>query len=117
MAWIADALVLLGLSVMTIGVIGVQRLPDVYLQLHAASKAIFLGIIALVVASIATQDAAIIARGFLIAIFLLLTTPVSAHAIGRAAHLGNDEADLRETADASGDARLATGDGRPVRDG
>ena len=87
MAWIADALVLLGLIVMTIGVIGVQRMPDVYLQLHAASKAVFLGIIALVVASIATEDVAIMARGLLIAAFLLLTTPVSAHAIGRAAHL------------------------------
>ena len=87
MAWVADALVLLGLVVMTIGVIGVQRLPDVYLQLHAASKAVFLGIIALVGASVATEDAAIMARGLLIAAFLLLTTPVSAHAIGRAAHL------------------------------
>lgn len=103
MAWVADALVVLGLVVMTIGVIGVQRLPDVYLQLHAASKAVFLGIIALVVASVATGDAAIISRGLLIAVFLLITTPVSAHAIGRAAHLSREPAVGRDRADESPD--------------
>lgn len=110
MAWIADALVLLGLSVMTIGVMGVQRMPDVYMQLHAASKAVFLGIIALVAASIATEDAAIIAKGFLIAAFLLLTTPVSAHAIGRAAHL-RDAADGEVRAQERWEGSAAAGNG------
>lgn len=104
MAWVADALVLLGLIVMTVGVIGVQRMPDVYLQLHAASKAVFLGIIALVVASVATADAGIIAKGILIAGFLLLTTPVSAHAIGRAADLRREAGERSETRDAPPDA-------------
>ncbi len=101
MAWAADTLVVLGLIVMTIGVIGVQRLPDVYLQLHAASKAVFLGIIALVAASVATGDPAIISRGLLIAVFLLITTPVSAHAIGRAAHLRGEPAASQDRVDES----------------
>lgn len=87
-AWLADGLVVLGLVVMTIGVIGLYRMPDLYLRLHAASKAVVLGVVALAAASAATGDGAIIARAALIAGFLLLTTPVSAHAIARAAATG-----------------------------
>ncbi|MBD0329851.1 MAG: monovalent cation/H(+) antiporter subunit G [Thermoleophilia bacterium] len=82
----ADVLVVLGVAVMTVGVYGVFRMPDVYTQLHAASKAVFLGVISLVVASTATRDGAIVARAALIAVFLILTTPVAAHAIARAAY-------------------------------
>jgi monovalent cation/proton antiporter MnhG/PhaG subunit len=50
-AWIADALIVLGLIVMTLGVCGIVRFPDVYTQLHASSKAAFLGISILLVAT------------------------------------------------------------------
>ena len=40
-AWIADALIVLGLAVMTLGIYGIVRFPDVYTQLHASSKAAF----------------------------------------------------------------------------
>ncbi len=85
-ALVSDALVVLGVAVMTIGVYGVFRMPDIYTQLHAASKAVFLGVMSLLLASIATRDAAIVARATLIAAFLVLTTPVAAHAIARAAY-------------------------------
>jgi multicomponent Na+:H+ antiporter subunit G len=71
--------------VITLGVIGAYRLPDVYTQLHATGKAVFLGVIAFLVASLASGDAAIAARASLIAGFLILTTPVAAHVIVLAA--------------------------------
>jgi len=83
---IADTLALLGLAILTIGVFGVLRMPDVYTQLHAASKAGFLGIAALLAAAAVQGDGAIIARAVLIVALLSVTTPVAAHAIGRAAH-------------------------------
>jgi len=83
----ADALVVLGIVVITLGVVGAYRLPDVYTQLHATGKAVFLGVIAFLVASIASGDGAIIARAALIAGFLILTTPVGAHVIARAAYV------------------------------
>lgn len=83
----ADVLVALGLLVTTLGVVGLFRMPDVYTQLHAAGKAVFLGIIVFLVASLATRDAAIVSRAVLIATFLILTTPVGAHVIARAAYL------------------------------
>lgn len=85
-AYVADALVVLALVVMTVGVLGLYRMPDVYTQLHATSKAVFLGVIAILVASGASHDPAIISRAVLIGAFLLLTTPVSAHVVARAAY-------------------------------
>ena len=86
LAWLADVLVVLGIGVMTIGVFGLYRMPDVYTQLHAASKAVFLGVIALLVASSATREPSILYRALLIGILLLVTTPVAAHALARAAY-------------------------------
>lgn len=85
--WVADALVVLGVLVMTVGVYGMIRMPDTFMRLHAASKVVFLGLIPLLLASTATGDPDIVLRVILIAAFLLLTTPVSGHVIGRAAYL------------------------------
>jgi multicomponent Na+:H+ antiporter subunit G len=55
--WLADALVVLGVGIMTIGVYGVIRMPDLYTQLHAASKSVFVGVVSLCLASVVTGDA------------------------------------------------------------
>ena len=91
LSWLADALIVLGLLVMTVGVYGVVRLPDAYTQLHASSKAAFLGVLALLAAAASTGDGAIIARAVLITVLLALTTPVAAHAIAQAADQAGDE--------------------------
>lgn len=85
--WIADALVVIGVLGMTVGIYGMVRMPDVYNKLHAASKVVFLGVIMLLAASAVTNDAAIIMRAVLIGVFLILTTPVAAHVVGKAAYL------------------------------
>jgi len=117
-AWIADALVLLGVVVMTIGVYGVFRMPDVYTELHAASKAVFLGVIALLAASVATSDWAIIARAVLIGVFLVLTTPVAAHVIALAAYRQGERMETPGALDESGrdlpHGRDARPDSEPV---
>ena len=82
----ADVLTLLGLLLLTVGVYGVVRLPDVYTQLHSASKAGFLGVAALLAAAAVSGEGAIIARALVIVALLAVTTPVAAHAIARAAH-------------------------------
>lgn len=91
--YLTDALVLLGLFALTVGVYGVLRMPDTYLKLHAASKAVFLGAIPLLIAAVATGDPEIIYRAVLIATLLLLTTPISAHAITKAAYQRNEGSD------------------------
>ena len=57
--WVADALVIRGIPVTTVGVYGVVTgMPDAYNKVHAASRAVFLGIIPLLAASAATGDPA-----------------------------------------------------------
>jgi multicomponent Na+:H+ antiporter subunit G len=109
--WIADALVVFGVGIMTIGVYGVFRMPDVYLQLHAASKAVFLGVIMLALATFVTGQTAIIYRVILISVVLLLTTPVSAHTIAFAAHLKGEQMASPDAFDESADQRPAGASG------
>lgn len=101
-AWIADALVLVGVMIMTLGVIGMARMPDIYVKLHAASKSVFLGVVVLGASTFVTGDAAIIARVVLIAAMLLLTTPVASHAIGRGAFLDHERMASADAVDESG---------------
>jgi multicomponent Na+:H+ antiporter subunit G len=83
---IVDVLVVIGLAIMTLGVYGIVRFPDVYTQLHASGKAAFLGVSALLVAAAIDGGAAIVSRVVLTVVLLALTTPVAAHAIAQAAH-------------------------------
>jgi multicomponent Na+:H+ antiporter subunit G len=91
-AWIADGLVLLGVAVMTIGVFGMFRMPDIYMKIHAVSKAVAVGVFSILAASLITGDANIIYRIVLIGALLLVTTPVSAHIIARAARSSTENA-------------------------
>lgn len=100
--WLADGLVVLGVAVMTVGVYGVIRMPDLYTKLHAASKAVFLGVVSLVAASVVTGDPAIVARVLLIGAILLLTTPVASHVIGRGAYLEGEQMETPGAIDESG---------------
>ena len=121
--WIADAIVVIALFFMTVGVYGLAVMPDIYLKLHASSKAVFLGAVALMFASFVTRDVAVIARAVLIILALLVTTPIAAHSIANAAVRRKDrmrtspilnespfeldKADSVHVGD-SGDARLRT---------
>ena len=107
----ADGLVLLGLLVTTLGVLGMFRMPDVYTELHAASKAVVLGVVAFLVASLAARDAAVTSRVLLIAAFLILTTPVGAHVIARAAWLRGEAMRTPGAFDESGHGLPSRGSG------
>lgn len=88
---LASACVVVGCLVMTAGVIGMLRMPDVYTKVHAAGKAVFLGLIAFCGAGLLAADApGIRARVAVIAVFLLLTTPVASHVIVQAARAAGE---------------------------
>ena len=100
--FLADALVVLGVFIMTVGVFGAIRMPDPYTKLHATSKAVFLGVISLCLSSIITGDPRIIFRVILIAAFLIITTPISAFVIARAALLREERMETPDAIDESG---------------
>lgn len=103
-AYLADALVIAGLAVVTISVYGLARLPDVFVQLHAASKSSFVGIVLLLGAACLTGDGTIIARAGAIAVLLTITTPVSAHVIAQAAFHRGEVLRSPGSVDETGDA-------------
>lgn len=114
--WLSNSLVVLGLIVVTIGVYGLFRMPDIYTQLHAASKAVFLGVIAILVASMLTGGSGIAMRAILIVALLILTTPVSAMAIGRAALRRREHQVSPDAIDESGHLRRPLPDDPPTAD-
>lgn len=83
---IAALLLFLGGAFTVLAGIGIVRLPDVFIRMHAATKVGTLGS-GLIIAGVAVHfgDTAVIIRGVLIVVFLLLTAPIGAHMIGRAA--------------------------------
>ncbi|MHA6797692.1 cation:proton antiporter (plasmid) [Pseudonocardia bannensis] len=82
---IGAALLLVGLTLMTISLYGVLRLPDTFSQLHAQGLATGPGVLAVLASSVATENAAIITFAVLAIVFVTLTSPVSGHAIARSA--------------------------------
>lgn len=100
--FVADALVILGVFIMTVGVYGAIRMPDTFTKLHAMSKAVFLGVVSLCAASAVTGDPQVIFRVALISAFLVVTTPISAFVVGRAAYLREEPMRAPEPVDESG---------------
>ena len=79
---------LLGAFFSLVAALGLVRLPDLYSRMHAASKAGTMGSgLMLAAVAIIALDGAVIVRAFVGFLFLLLTAPVSAHLLARAAFL------------------------------
>lgn len=85
--WLAAALLLLGAFFMLVGAVGLVRLPDFFMRLHAPTKASTLGVGSLLLASMllaAAQGRAGFAE-LLITLFVFVTAPVSANLLAQAA--------------------------------
>jgi multicomponent Na+:H+ antiporter subunit G len=84
--WIMAAFVLLGGFFCFAAGLGVLRFPDVLIRMHASTKAGTLGAgLILVAVAVFFADTATISRAIAAILFLMLTAPVAAHMIGRAA--------------------------------
>ena len=83
---IAGVFLMLGGAFTLIAGIGIFRMPDVFIRMHASTKVGTLGS-GLTMAGVAVYFAEpeVVLRVILIVLFLLLTAPIGAHMIGRAA--------------------------------
>ncbi|MDY9927671.1 monovalent cation/H(+) antiporter subunit G [Methanosarcina sp.] len=78
---------LIGIFFLSLGMIGLLRLPDVYNRLHATTKVGTLGAFGVLLSIILQEGASPMGiKAFTVAIFILLTNPISGHMIGRAAY-------------------------------
>lgn len=88
MSEIITALLLVSGSLFSfVAALGMLRLPDTIIRMHAATKAGTLGAgLILIAVAVFYQDLGITLRSLAAIVFLLLTAPVAAHLIGRAAY-------------------------------
>lgn len=104
---IASIAIVLGGGFSAIAGLGVLRFGDVFLRMHASTKAGTLGVgFIMLGVAVALAGEGAIARAVLIVAFLLLTAPVGAHLVGRAAwRNGTPLDDEHETLDEWRDGR------------
>jgi len=85
---VAGVMVLIGSFFVFVAAIGIVRMPDVYVRMHAATKAGTLGSGLLLLAVAVQADALdVVLRAVAAVLFLIATTPVSAHLLGRASYI------------------------------
>lgn len=84
--YLAGILVLAGALLALLAAVGVVRLPDVFTRMQASTKALTLGLGCLLAGLVLLHPTTeFVIRAGSIAAFVMLTAPVSAHVIARAA--------------------------------
>jgi multicomponent Na+:H+ antiporter subunit G len=86
--WLTAALLAVGGAFMLIAAVGIVRMPDLFTRMQAGTKAgtLAIGCILLAVA-VHFDDFGVGARAVLVIGFFVLTAPVAAHVIARAAYV------------------------------
>jgi multicomponent Na+:H+ antiporter subunit G len=80
-------LIFIGVLFDLFGCVGLVRLPDVYNRIQASTKCVVLGTsLSLLGAMVWLGTAAVIIKGTLCILFILITSSTAAHALARAAH-------------------------------
>jgi multicomponent Na+:H+ antiporter subunit G len=88
MALVGAALAAFGALFVLVATLGLLRFPDMFLRMHAVTKAGTLGAGLLMIAvALHFRDVSVATRALGVLVFVLLTAPVSAHMIGRAGYL------------------------------
>lgn len=84
---LSDIVLLIGLVFVFLGMLGLLRLPDVYNRLHATAKIGTLGAFGVMLSIVMrTGFTPLGVKAIAVGLFLLLTAPIAAHMITRAAH-------------------------------
>jgi multicomponent Na+:H+ antiporter subunit G len=85
--FISTLLITIGSIFILLAGVGLVRMPDLFLRMSASTKAATLGVgTTLLGVAVYFGDFATFIRAGAIIVFLLLTAPVAAHLIGRAAY-------------------------------
>lgn len=85
--YLAGCLIIVGSVFALAAAVGLIRFPDVYSRMHAASKAGTMGSGLMMIAlALISDDLATVTRALAGVIFFMLTAPVSAHLLAKAAY-------------------------------
>ena len=97
---IVSLLLLIGGGFTLLGSYGLARLPDFFMRLHGPTKATTLGVGAIIVASllhVGTSETDAGPRELAVTLFLLITAPVTAHLLSKAALAEQRRKEKRES--------------------
>jgi multicomponent Na+:H+ antiporter subunit G len=84
---LAYGLMLVGAIFTFIAALGVVRLPDLFMRMHASTKSATLGVgFIMLGAAVYFSDVTITTRAVAVILFLLVTAPISSHLLARAAY-------------------------------
>ncbi len=84
---VVGVLLVLGAVMMFLTGLGIYRMPDIFMRMHAATKAASLGVALLLIAAILDfRDTGVAAKSVVTVLFVFLTAPVAGHLLGRAAY-------------------------------
>jgi len=86
---IGNILIGIGITFDLLGTLGLVRLPDVYNRLQAATKCVTLGTCMILIGvGVYAGTGEMLWHTIICCVFVLLTSPVGAHALARGAHKG-----------------------------
>lgn len=89
---IIAVLATLGTLFVLLAAVGILRMPDTYLRMAVTTKAATLGVgLLLIAAAVYFYDFSTTTRVLAIILFILLTAPVGAHLIGKAAYISGNK--------------------------
>ena len=93
--YIGYIFIFLGVMAFLVSGVGLIRMPDVYTRMHIGTKATTIGSVLVIIGAIFTEPSWTL-KLILLAIFILITNPLSSSVIARASHrdgavLENDE--------------------------
>lgn len=84
-AIVGGMVIAVGAVFLFLGGLGIFRFPDVYNRLQAGTKCTTLGAVCMII-GVGIAEPTWIFKTVVIAVFILLTNPISAHALGRASY-------------------------------
>lgn len=86
--YLAGIFLVIGSIFSLVAAVGLLRLPDLYTRMHAAAKAGTLGSgLMLIALALVAEDFATTTRALAGVVFILLTAPIAAHLLARAAYV------------------------------
>ncbi|HEX2046343.1 MAG TPA: monovalent cation/H(+) antiporter subunit G [Acidimicrobiales bacterium] len=89
---IAGVLILVGVALAVTAGLGLQRFPDVFARMHAATKPATLGLVLVLAgAALRVNESGDVAKLLLVLVLQFITAPVGAHMVGRAAYRAGTE--------------------------
>ncbi len=95
MAYLGYIFIFLGTISFLISAVGLTRMPDIYTRMHVGTKATTMGTLLVILGTICIEPSWAL-KLILLAVFILLTNPLSSSVIARAAHKDGATLELDE---------------------